>query len=110
MITKIFSIYDEATATFMLPFYSPQTASAVRLVVVQLKDTNSMLSQHPIDYTLYEMGTFDDQLGIIIPLEPMALIGKLVDYLELAIGNNDQRTLQEHMEAREQPNLHGNSS
>ena len=86
METKIFSVYDTATAAYMQPFFTHQNASAIRMIVQTLKDPNSMCAQHPKDFTLYCIGHFDDQTGIIIPINPNELVGKLVDYLDLSIG------------------------
>lgn len=101
MNTKIFSIYDEASQAYMMPFFSPQIASAIRAVVTQLKNPESMIAQHPQDYTLYEVGRFDDALGQIFPELPNIKIAKITDYLEIAIGDPLNAL-------REQPNLHGN--
>lgn len=94
METKIFSIYDDKAKAYMMPFYSPQTGSAIRAVVTQLKDPNSMLSQHPNDFTLYEIGVFNDQDGILDPAQPALFVGKLSDYLELSIGQSNGQTSQ----------------
>ena len=114
MNTKIFSIYDEASQAYMMPFFSPQNASAIRAIVTQLKDPNSMLARNPEDFTLYCVGAYDDQQGVLTTLEPSQLIGKIIDYLDLSIGGS-RSALQhpsladEHDAHREQPNLHGNN-
>jgi len=115
MNTKIFSIYDEASQAYMMPFFSPQNASAIRAVVTQLKDPNSMLAQHPEDFTLYAIGHYDDQLGVLSTMIPTELVGKLIDYLDLSIGGTrsalSHPSLSDGNDAnREQPNLHGNNS
>lgn len=110
MNTKIFSIYDAASQAYMMPFFSPQNASAIRAVVSQLKDPNSMLALNPADFTLFCVGSFDDQTGLInIGQEHPEIIGKCVDYLDLSI--NRVHPLSDATDAhREQLNLHGNPS
>lgn len=88
METKIFSVYDEASEAYMMPFYSWQNASAIRAVVQQMQDPQSMLSLHPKDFSLYHMGSFNDQDGKIDAISPPILIGRLTDYLELAISTS----------------------
>lgn len=113
MNTKIFSIYDEASQAYMMPFFSPQNASAIRAVVTQLKDPNSMLAQHPDDFTLYAVGFYDDRTGLIEANTVPELVGKLVDYLDLSIGGTRApyaHPLSDQKDALgEQTNLYGNN-
>lgn len=103
MNTKIYSIYDEASQAYMMPFFSPQNASAIRAVVTQLKDPNSMLAHNPEDFTLYCIGGYNDQTGLIDNnMQNPELIGKLVDYVgALALSDTNDAH-------REQPDLYGN--
>jgi len=123
MITEIFTIYDDATKIFMSPFFSHTANSAIRSIVTQLKDPNSMLAQNPGDFTLYSLGTYDDHSGLVVPSTPPFRIGILTDYLELSIAGTPRSALPHPEEStlrgvlsdkndahREQPNLHGNGS
>jgi len=113
MITKIFSIYDEATQAYMMPFFSPQNASAIRAIVTQLRETESMLAHNPEHFSLYCLGSFNDQNGQLdIMEEHPELIGKMTDYLELSIGQFRQHDPlgDPKLAHREQTNLHGNST
>lgn len=85
MLTKIYVIHDVVSDAFMSPFYSPQDGSAVRAVVTQLRDPNSMLAQHPADYSLYRIGEFDDQLGVITAVDPIHLVGRVSSFLYAAL-------------------------
>lgn len=61
MITKIFSIYDSKAENFNLPVYLQSTGLAIRTFSDSVLDPKSPFAKHPADYTLFELGTYDDQ-------------------------------------------------
>lgn len=61
MITKIFSIYDSKAENFNLPVYLQSSGLAIRTFSDSVQDPNSPFAKHPADYTLFELGTYDDQ-------------------------------------------------
>lgn len=56
----IFSIRDRQLDTFMSPFFAPARGAAVRSFVDEVKRDGSPMSQHPEDYSLHLIGSFDD--------------------------------------------------
>lgn len=61
---KVFSIFDTAAAAFLPPFVVP----TVGVVVRQLRDLPETQPTHPFvrhaeQYTLFELGAFDDSTG-----------------------------------------------
>lgn len=63
MILKIFSVYDSKAEAFMPPFHSQSTGQAVRSFGDTANDPQSQLCKHAGDFTLFELGTFDDSNG-----------------------------------------------
>lgn len=61
MKLNIYSLFDKKAATFHQPFYSTHDGVAQRMVAASAADVNSSLGQFPSDYSLYRIGTFDDQ-------------------------------------------------
>lgn len=58
------AVYDSAVQAYGQPFFVPRAGAALRSFIdeVNKKDGNG-LAQHPDDYTLMELGTFDDETG-----------------------------------------------
>lgn len=61
----LFSIYDKKLCAYMQPYFSANTATALRAFSDACKDTETMLAQHPEDFQLCKIGDYDDQTGNI---------------------------------------------
>lgn len=73
MITRVFAVLDSKVGTFAQPFFAATTASALRSFGAAAMDPNSMLGKHPSDFTLYELGSFDDETGFFESPKPVPL-------------------------------------
>lgn len=62
-IQKTFSIYDSAAKSFLAPFFCGQAGEALRNFKTAANDPQHMFHKHPTDYTLFEIGYFDDEIG-----------------------------------------------
>jgi hypothetical protein len=60
MLQKLFSIYDSKAESFSNPVYLNSTGLAVRTFSDSVQDPESPFHQHPADYTLFELGTYED--------------------------------------------------
>lgn len=63
MFYLLYSIHDEVTEIFNLPFHSINEKTAIRSFQQACKDPNTGLHQSPQDYTLYYVGTYNDADG-----------------------------------------------
>jgi len=61
----IFSIYDQVTKVYSTPFFCANSAHGQRLFRNAVNDPNSEIKQNPQDYSLVELGRFDDETGAI---------------------------------------------
>lgn len=75
MITKAFSIYDSKALHFGVPFFMSSVGGAVRAFSDLCNDPQTMISRHPGDYVLYELGSFDDAVGKMVSLSPHMFLG-----------------------------------
>jgi hypothetical protein len=73
---KIYSLYDEKAEAFGTPFCALNEGVSKRMFDRLLRDADSMVSQYPDDYVLYEIGAFDDQKGYIDGYDKPKRIGK----------------------------------
>jgi len=71
---QIFSVWDKKVAAYFRPFYSPNTAAAVRALEDDVNNPETPMAKHPGDYALYLLGEFDDASGVITPKQMPVLI------------------------------------
>lgn len=70
---KAFTVYDLKAEFYMKPFFCLATGEAVRSFADAINDPQSPFYKHPDDYTLYEIGTFDEQIGELSSVPPVNL-------------------------------------
>lgn len=80
MITKAFAVYDSKAKFFGVPFFMQQTGLAVRAFTDLVNDANSIVHKYPGDFSLYEIGTFDDSVGKMYSSEVHELLGHGSDF------------------------------
>lgn len=70
MKMEIYAVRDSAVAGYMRPFFVQTRAVAMRSIVDALGDPETTLSRFPSHYSLWYLGTFDDQSGCIESIPP----------------------------------------
>lgn len=82
MLQKIFTVYDSKVGAYLPPFFMSARGEALRAFVDTISDDKSVISKHPEDYTLFELGEYDNltakfdmyetpvSLGVAIELIP----------------------------------------
>ena len=75
MILSVVSVYDSAAGAYNRPFYVPSTGLAVRSFrdEVNRKAEDNTMYNHPGDYTLELLGTFDDSSSLLTPCQGTTL-------------------------------------
>lgn len=77
MIIKLFAVFDSKAAMFGRIFSDQQEGSAMRNFSDAVNDSsnqNNMWNKHPEDFSLFQVGEFDDSTGELIPCIPKSLI------------------------------------
>lgn len=65
MKQQVFSIMDSKVKVFAQPFYMRNAAEALRAWSNTINDPQTQFAKHPADYTLFEIGSYDDETGVI---------------------------------------------
>lgn len=60
MIFKVFTVFDSKVEAYLQPFFMPAKGAAIRAFTEIVCDVNHAFGKHPEDYTLFEIGSFDD--------------------------------------------------
>lgn len=76
----IFSVYDSKAEAYLPPFFLPTKASALRAFGDAAVDPKHQFAAHPEDYTLFELGTYDESTGVIVPHEVKIGLGSALDF------------------------------
>lgn len=74
---KCFAVYDVKVKAFLTPFFSPTASAACRVMRELVHDPASMVGKYPEDFTLYQVGEFDDMAGELTPETPPKFVIKL---------------------------------
>lgn len=83
MKTKIFSLHDGKAQMFQTPFFMPTLGMALRAFTDLCNEADTMVSRHPEDYCLYEIGEYDDADASFSPLIPIKLVGTAQEFKKL---------------------------
>lgn len=80
MKVKVFAIRDSKVEAFNQPFFSATKGSAIRAVTTALSDSSSNYCKFAEDFSLFELGTFDDSTGMFELLSSPLHLGLLVEF------------------------------
>ena len=81
MKQKIFPVYDSKAGAFASPFFMPTLGMATRAFSDECNNPTSSLNKHSEDYTLFELGEFDDASGKLEVYSTPKSIGLAFDFL-----------------------------
>lgn len=79
MIKKMYSLLDEKSKLYSQPFYAHHDGEALRSFASVVSDKETMPGKFPADFTLWKVGEWDDNSGIIDSKKPVYL-AKAVDF------------------------------
>jgi len=63
MLHQIMSIYDSKVDAFLPPFYAQTKGQALRMFQDAVNQDGHTFNKHAADYTLFHIGSFDDETG-----------------------------------------------
>lgn len=82
MLHKVFTIYDSKAELYLPPFYFRTAGEATRAFEESCNDPQHQFHRHSEDFTLFELGTYDDgNAAFSIGATPYAL-GKALEYVK----------------------------
>lgn len=73
MKTIFVAVYDKATEAYMRPWMAQSDGQAVRLFEDEMNREDSEVGKHPEDYSLFRIGSFNDNNGALEGQEPVCL-------------------------------------
>ena len=67
MRLNIYTIFDSASGAYIRPFYAQSDGQALRSFTDISQDADHEIGKHPEDYSLFRIGTYDDNKGQLHP-------------------------------------------
>lgn len=80
MIQKIYTVYDSKLEAYMQPFFMQSKGQAVRAFTDSVNDQTTQFNKHPEDFTLFELGEYDDSTGKFTNLHTPNSLGVALEY------------------------------
>ena len=91
MKVKIYSIYDSKAESYAKPIFADRVGEVIRSFGDIANDKSHPIGKHPEDYSLYEIGEWDDDAGTVENTTPHKSLGKALDFVKntLAPSGNE---------------------
>ena len=79
-MVKVFTVYDSKAEAYLPPFYARSTGDAIRRFSDTANDVSHDFNKHAADFTLFEIGEFDELQGVFNLLPANISRGCALDY------------------------------
>jgi hypothetical protein len=76
-VLQVFAIYDAASEAYMQPYFNQTIGAAIRSFSDAVNDNSTMLGKHAEDFTLFQIGSFDDTAGVLEGMTPKRIVSAL---------------------------------
>lgn len=81
MIKKVYAIHDSAVGAYLPPFFMTSNGEALRAFAQSANDSSSQFNASAKDFTLFEIGTYDDLTGHIKMTDVLIPLGTAIEFL-----------------------------
>ena len=77
MRVNVYSIFDVAAGVYQRPFFCQADGEAMRAFGDLCMDAEHPVGKHPHDYSLFRIGTYDDNKGALVGEAPECMANGL---------------------------------
>lgn len=81
----VFSVLDVVVGEYLEPFFQRNVAEASRTFAAVCSREGHQFGEHPTDYCLYKIGTYDSESGTLEGCAPQK-IGLAADFITPKLG------------------------
>lgn len=81
MIKQMFTIYDSKVEAYLDPFLEQTVAAAIRSFSEAAADAGHMFHKHAADFTLFQIGSYDQTTGECTMLSAKVNLGLALEHL-----------------------------
>lgn len=75
---KIYTVKDKKAEAFLQPFTTQTDGLAIRMIQASMEQENN-LSKYPEDFSLWCIGEFLEETGLVLGYEDIICLGQLSD-------------------------------
>ena len=86
MISRMFVVYDSKAEAYLMPHFAPTVGLAMRSWEVSVNSSETQFGKFPSDFTLVEIGTYDDSTGTVKMHDAKINLGLALDVLKKSDG------------------------
>lgn len=76
---QMYTVKDKKADAYLQPFTTQTKGLAIRMIQGTLEQQDNNLSKYPEDFSLWKIGEFDENSGIIQGLQEPELVSQLTD-------------------------------
>lgn len=80
MKLEIFAVHDSKADAYITPFFQPKVNQAKRVFQNASQDIKHAFGRNPEDYTLFHLGSWDDDTAKLAPLKTPVSLGLALEY------------------------------
>jgi len=80
MEMKIFGIYDSKAEAYLAPFFMKSKGEAIRALTSHVNDSKHNFSIYSEDFTLFELGSWDDSNAVFTLHNTPYSLGVLIEF------------------------------
>lgn len=77
---KVYSVYDSKTEAYLQPFFAPAHGAALRMFQQAVEEPGHQFNRFSGDFTLFCIGSYDEQHGALTPLEHLINLGNAIEF------------------------------
>lgn len=81
---KLYTVYDSKMEAYLPPFLAKMKGHAIRMFSDTIAQPDSQFAKHPEDYTLVELGDWNEFTGVLTPYKSPVLIGSATEFCRSA--------------------------
>jgi hypothetical protein len=82
METLVFTVFDSAANAFLQPFVATTPEIAIREFRSIVNQPGHQFNKYPEDYTLFQVGSFNQETGILTPLTSPHPLGVAISFVD----------------------------
>lgn len=82
MKIKAYSVFDSKVKNYSRPLYHRNAAEALRAFEDECNNPQSQLNKFASDFTLFEVGEYDDETGILTAEQAHVSLGNALQFIK----------------------------
>lgn len=88
--SQVFAVYDSKAGFYKTPFIMRSKGEALRGFTDVVNDEKTEIGRHPGDFTLFHLGSFDDENGKYLNNETPVSLGVAVEFVNKELEVNEK--------------------